>query len=66
VLHGDEHLEEGDRGGCAGTSTSFVGGDVEMTFTGEGEPDFTFLPDGAGTPFGQGVRGTRGLSAVFA
>jgi hypothetical protein len=37
-----------------------------MTFSGEGETDLPFLPDGAGTPFGQGVPGTRGLFAVFA
>jgi hypothetical protein len=77
VLHDEERLEEGDRGGCAGTFTSLIAGGVETIFSGvegveisfsvvEGETDLPFLPDGAGTPFGQGVRGTRGLSAVFA
>jgi hypothetical protein len=66
VLHKEEFPEEGDRGGCAGASTSFVAGGAEMSFSGEGETDLPFLPDGAGTPFGQGVPGTRGLFAVFA
>jgi hypothetical protein len=66
-VHDEGHLEEGDSSGCAGTSTSFVAGVVEMTFSGGGETDFPFLPNGAGIPFGQGVRRrTRGLSAVFA
>ena len=38
-----------------------------MTFSVvEGETDLPFLPDGAGTPFGQGLRGTKGLTAVLA
>jgi hypothetical protein len=77
MLHDEEGLEGGDRGDCAGTFTSFIAGGVETTFSGvegmemtfsvvEGEPDLPFLPDGAGIPFGQGFRGIRGLSAVFA
>jgi hypothetical protein len=77
VLHDEERLEEGDRGICAGTFTSFVAGGVETTSSGvegmemtfsvvEGVTDLPFLPDGAGTPFGQGVRGPRGFSEVFA
>ena len=32
----------------------------------EGDIYFPFLPDGAGIPLGQGARGTRDLTAVFA
>lgn len=64
----EEYLEEGDSGGGTGTSTSLVAGGVTfcLTFSGiEGEVDLPFLPDGPGTPFGQPLPGTRGLSAVF-
>lgn len=50
---------------CA-TSTLLVMGGVKMAFSGvEGETDLPFLPEGAGTPSGQGLRGTRGLLAVL-
>lgn len=40
---------------------------MDKTFSDvEGEIDLPFLPDGAGTPFGQGALGTRGLTAVVA
>lgn len=49
------------------TSTSLVMGTLKMTSSGvEGETDLPFLPEGAGNPFGQGTRGTRGLSPVRA
>jgi hypothetical protein len=52
---------------CRGASTSLTMGGVEMSFSVvEGETDLPFLPEGAGVPFGQGVRGHRGLSAVLA
>lgn len=63
MLRGEEGLEEDDRVG----TPSFVAGGVVLTSSGVGgETDLPFLPDGAGNPFGQGFRGTRGLFAVFA
>lgn len=60
----EEHLEESDGSGGTGTSTSFVAGGVSFSCI-EGEVDLPFLPDGSGTPSGQPLRETRGLSAVF-
>jgi hypothetical protein len=52
---------------CRGASTSLTMEGVEMSFSVvEGKTDLPFLPEGAGTPFGQGVRGTRGIYAVLA
>lgn len=67
ALHDEERLGEDDRVGCAGAPTSFVAVGVELTFLGvEGETDFPFIPDGAGTPSGQGIRRpARGLFAVL-
>jgi hypothetical protein len=51
---------------CCGTSTFLVMGGVEMTFSVvEGRPVLPFRPEGLGTPFGQGARGTRGIFAVL-
>lgn len=66
-----ERLKVCNRGGCAWISTSFkfLVGRVDTTFSVvDGETDLPFLPllDGAGKPSGQGVRGTRGLTAVLA